>query len=89
MAGKTNVSHELKCWPAPYDALRSGEKTCEIRRDDRGFNVGDVLWLREWTAGNPGTYTGQSLRFLVTHIDRGPDWSLPMGHVVMSIRRVS
>lgn len=40
--------HELKTWPEPYAATVSGAKTFEIRKDDRGFRVNDILRLREW-----------------------------------------
>src|SRR3954470_11426726 len=56
------VEHELKCWPEFYKALVSGEKTFELRKNDRGFRVGDVLWLREWRrlafSAPLGQYTG-------------------------------
>lgn len=50
--------HELKCWPIYYRAVVNKVKTFEVRRNDRGFQVGDKLHLREW---NPeqGAYTGQ------------------------------
>jgi hypothetical protein len=40
--------HELRCWPEFFCSLLSGEKTFEVRKDDRGFRVGDTLWLREY-----------------------------------------
>lgn len=40
--------HELKTWPEFWDAVDRGEKTFEVRRDDRGFQVGDTLWLHRW-----------------------------------------
>lgn len=40
--------HVLKTWPGPFAAVRDGLKTFEWRRDDRGYEVGDVLRLREW-----------------------------------------
>ena len=38
--------HELKTWPAYWQAVESGEKTFEVRRDDRGFQKGDILVLQ-------------------------------------------
>jgi hypothetical protein len=59
--------HELKTWPEFFDALLSGAKTFEYRRDDRGFRVGDVLCLREW---DPQTqdYSGREMRRSVTYL---------------------
>lgn len=41
--------HELKTWPIHYRAVVSGHKTFEVRRNDRGFQVGDVLRLQEYS----------------------------------------
>lgn len=42
--------HELKVELAYYERIRSGEKTAELRRNDRDYQVGDVLRL------TPGVY---------------------------------
>lgn len=39
------MTHELKTLPQYWDAVQRGEKTFEVRRDDRGFQKGDVLEL--------------------------------------------
>ena len=45
------AEHILKCWPNSYDAIAAGVKCFEWRRDDRGYEVGDVLVLRKWDPG--------------------------------------
>lgn len=42
------IVHELKTWVSYFRPLWDGEKTFEIRFDDRGFQRGDLLDLREW-----------------------------------------
>jgi hypothetical protein len=43
------MNHTLKITPAYFDAVASGQKTLEIRReDDQTFAAGDVLTLQEW-----------------------------------------
>jgi hypothetical protein len=37
--------HWLKTDPVYWDAINCGEKTFEVRRDDRGFQKGDMLKL--------------------------------------------
>lgn len=37
--------HILKTLPVYFDAIKRGEKNFEVRRDDRGFQKGDVLVL--------------------------------------------
>lgn len=52
--------HELKTWPEFFDAIDRGEKTFEVRRDDRGFQVGDTLALQRWRPNiGPGLCPGQ------------------------------
>lgn len=77
--------HDLKVWPAPFRALRRGEKRHEVRRDDRGFAVGDALHLREWQPRRR-RYTGRVVERIVTHKTAGGRWGLPRGLCVLSVR---
>lgn len=80
--------HELKTWPGPFEAIILGLKTHEIRKNDRGFEEADLLYLREWDSETKA-YSGRAIEVRVTYISRGPHWGLPEGLVVMSIDRAS
>lgn len=42
------MRHELKIWPQFYCRVADGSKTFEVRENDRGFQPGDTVLLREW-----------------------------------------
>lgn len=77
--------HELKIWPEFFKPVLTGEKTFEIRKDDRGYRAGDVLVLKEWT--KQYGYSGREITVQVTYLLSGSPWTLP-GYVVMSIKEV-
>ncbi len=74
------MTHELKTLPLYFDQVECGNKTFEIRKDDRGFQPQDTLLLREWTGTD---YTGRSIRVAVTYIT---DYEQRPGYVVMGIK---
>lgn len=85
------MRHELKIWPEFFEAIMSGSKTFELRRDDRGFVKGDLLALSEW---DPATkeYTGRGTSRIVTYLlghraDAGcaATFGLQPGYVIMGI----
>jgi hypothetical protein len=87
------TTHELKCWPEYFQATLDGIKTFELRSDDRDFQVGDALYLREWIPADPnagnggkGEYSGRNLTLDVLYVLRGyRQWlGLNSGYVAMS-----
>lgn len=80
--------HPLKTWPKPFEATWIGYKHAEYRKDDRGFHELDKLRLEEFDPETQ-TYTGRSIRVQVTDIQRGPDWGIPEGYVLMSFTILS
>lgn len=78
------MEHDLRCWPEYFAAVRRGDKPFELRRDDRPYQVGDTLLLREYDPMRPG-YTGDFERVRVTYCLRGGAWLAP-GYLAMGIR---
>ena len=79
--------HELKIWPPEFKALHDGEKTAEFRQNDRDFKVGDHLDLRAWYP-DLERYAGGRTLVKITHITPGPEFGIPEGFAVLSIRMV-
>jgi len=77
-------THELKCWPGPFQALIKGDKRFEFRKNDRGFKLGDKLVLREYDPLKAG-YTGIVAVVNVTFILES-GFGLPEEYCIMSIR---
>jgi hypothetical protein len=76
-------THDLKTWPRYFGAVMSGAKTFEARKDDRDFEVGDRLMLREWDA-ETAHYTGAALERYVTYILRGTEHVAP-GYCILAL----
>ncbi|MDU7365400.1 DUF3850 domain-containing protein [Clostridium sp.] len=75
--------HELKIYPQYFSEVLSGNKTFELRKNDRGFEVGDVLILKEFTPGiydstrtekvavQTKGYTGKEIKKVISYIYKG------------------
>ena len=59
--------HNLKILPEYFTAVACGAKTFEVRKDDRPFDVGDVLKLQEYDGE---IYTGRALDVIATYVLR-------------------
>ena len=66
------MQHELKTWPLYFNAVWRGEKTFEVRENDRDFSIDDDLLLREWDP-HLQDYTGRTIDAMVTYICRLPN----------------
>lgn len=80
--------HSLKILPEFFNEIITGKKTFEIRKDDRGFKVGDTLVLNE-IAPISGIYTGRKTVVKITYIFRGGRFGLEEGFVIMSIVKLN
>lgn len=71
IARSTMKHHVLKCWPEPFQLIWERRKLFELRINDRDFQEGDSVELREW---NPKTkaYTQRSVLCQVGYVLREP-----------------
>lgn len=85
------MTHDLKTWPGPFQAVWDGTLTHQIRRKDRAFCAGDYLVLLEWDPRRDvnDRYTGRALRCFVTYVSEPETFGLPGDICVMSIAGVT
>ena len=77
------MRHELKILPQYFQAIWNGIKTFELRKDDRNYQCGDELVLREWDVNG---YTGSVLLVRVTYVLRNmEEYGLKDGYVILGI----
>lgn len=95
LEAENRVWHELKTDPLPFDKVWTGSKNFEIRKNDRNYQLGDGLQLREtqfsgeeMADGSPLVYTGRQITCLVSYILHGPVYGLEEGWCIMSISNV-
>jgi hypothetical protein len=88
---KPETAHELKTWPEYFEAISTGEKTFDLRKDDRGFKVGDTLRLREWSPVSK-EYSGRELTrriaYILPHLPTAgcaATFGLQAGHAILAL----
>jgi len=65
------VIHELKTLTLHFNEVWAGRKTAELRKDDRGFELGHHLLLEDWdVVCGQGVYLGRSVLVEITCITR-------------------
>jgi len=80
--------HKLKINPKFFHAVIQGYKTCEVRKADRPFAVGDLLELNEFVE-KTGNYTDNSCTVSVSHILTPADSKLVQaGTVIISFNKI-
>jgi len=74
--------HDLKILPKYYRAIEKGTKTFEVRFNDRNYQVGDILELKECLGGE---YSGRYIRAEITYVLDDPEYCKE-GYVVLGIK---
>lgn len=95
--------HELKIYPQYFEKVLDGSKTFELRKDDRGYEVGDRLILREFKAGlvdhtqgepviiQEEGYTGRKIEKQISYIFKGGGngFGLKTGFSILALKDIS
>ena len=77
------MKHKLKIEPNYFSNLITGRKLCEIRFNDRDYQVGDTLSFVHPVSGQQNQGVG-SMEFVITHIHSG--LGLKEGWVCLSVK---
>lgn len=80
-------THTLKVWPDHFEYLLDGSKTAEVRKEDRGYQIGDTLRLKEWLPESK-QYTGRRVERTISHI-LADFHGLADGYVLLSFPALS
>lgn len=76
--------HYLKTETEYYQAIEKGLKSFELRKNDRNYQVGDMLHLRETVKGE---HTGRAMDPKeVVYILEGGKYGLEDGFVIMQMK---
>ena len=77
------MEHEMKIATEYFQAVWDNKKNFELRKDDRGYSVGDVLILREWADGD---YTGSVIIKTVCYVLKNcKDYGLADGYCILGL----
>lgn len=81
------VVHDLKISPIYFDQVDSRKKPFEVRKNDRDYRVGDILFLREYTIVDAPAwdYTGRTCTRIITYILDEPEY-VKEGFVILGIQ---
>lgn len=85
-------THKVKSWSMFFRDILTGERTSDIRLNDRRYAVGDILQLQEYDPVK-GEYTGAEVQVKITYLQQNKSNpcaisrdALRDGYVVLSIK---
>ena len=97
------ITHQLKTLSQYWDAVKRGDKTFDVRRDDRGFQKGDTVELIRYngigiayrtelpdSTGPGGRYdkATYTLSREITYILTGGQFGIEPGYVVLALKKL-
>lgn len=77
------MTHFLKIFSKYFDDVQNGVKTFEVRKNDRGYKVGDILILKEVVENDK--YTGRMIKMEITYFFSL--FGLATGYCVLGVKK--
>lgn len=91
----TSTTHLVKSWSMFFTDILTGERTSDIRLNDRKYAVGDIMVLQEFDPVK-FVYTGRQQAVRITYLQQNKSnpcaisrEALAEGYAVLSIKLVS
>lgn len=81
------MTHELKIYPEPFEAVKKGLKTFEWRFNNRPYREGDILKLNEFDPDEM-LHTGRFVEVKVMYLLEGGQFGIPENFIIMSIKKI-
>ncbi len=81
------TTHHVKCWPDYFKSIVRGEKTFDLRKNDRGYEIGDDVVFEEYRPG-VGEYTGATTARRIVYVLREFEGLQP-GYCILGLIRLN
>ncbi len=75
--------HNIKVLTPFYERLVTGQKPFEVRKDDRDYQVGDLLFLEEFDGKD---YAGSTIVRKITYKLSGGQFGIKKGYCVLGLK---
>ena len=76
--------HELEIWASCFAAVESGAKPFDVRKNDRNFQVGDALLLREYDP-ETAAFSGRIALHWASYVLTGGTFGIADGWCVLGL----
>lgn len=80
------MQHTLKTHPTYFRGIWFRDKLFECRIDDRNFQVGDKLILKEYDLNIKKKYTGRRIKATISYKLTGEEFGIKEGFCVLSLK---
>lgn len=77
------MNHTIKILPEYFNATAAGKKAFELRKNDRNYQVGEKLQMKEW---NGTEFTGREIHCYITYILPEGKFGLSEGYCALGTR---